>query len=198
MAAFGGGVPVFTGGNKRDRTPYGFLSPLDPLPFALTHRRCAAKRGLRGHDSGRRADLGTLLCPEFTFAWVAAHNSARPDGAGRRRSAAKSSASINRVPLEHQTPLWALAFRRATAGVASAGGFGGVKRGQGNHTVPLPPFVSAGRPRQSPAAGRRPCPACPSAAISRLRRQAAGTAEALSSADGKKYKGAFVEFINAL
>ena len=35
-------------------------------------------------------------------------------------------------------------------GVASEGGFGGVKRGQGNHTVPLPPFVSAGRPRQSP------------------------------------------------
>ena len=28
------------------------------------------------------------------------------------------------------------------------GGFGGVKRGQGNHTVPLPPFVSAARRRQ--------------------------------------------------
>ena len=31
------------------------------------------------------------------------------------------------------------------------GGFGGVKRGQGNHTVPLPPFVSAARRRQSPS-----------------------------------------------
>ena len=38
------------------------------------------------------------------------------------------------------------------------GGFGGVKRGQGNHTVPLPPFVSAGRPRQSPSPWARPAP----------------------------------------
>ena len=29
------------------------------------------------------------------------------------------------------------------------GGFGGVKRGQGNHTVPLSPFVSAARRRHS-------------------------------------------------
>ena len=35
------------------------------------------------------------------------HNSARPSGAGRRLSAAKGSASIKGVTLEHQTSLWA-------------------------------------------------------------------------------------------
>ena len=45
------------------------LPPLDsPKPsFALTHRRCAAKRGLRGLGSVRRAGFGRLLCPEFTL-----------------------------------------------------------------------------------------------------------------------------------
>ena len=35
------------------------------------------------------------------------------------------------------------------------GGFGGVKRGQGNHTVPLPPFAPAGGHRPSPPWIRR-------------------------------------------
>ena len=55
---------------KGDRTPSMVSCPLlTPQTFllALTHRRCAAKRGLREHDSGRRADFGTLLCPEFTL-----------------------------------------------------------------------------------------------------------------------------------
>ena len=46
-------------------------------------------------------------------------------------------------------------FRCTSPMCQRKGGFGGVKRGQGNHTVPLPPFVSAGRPRHPPAAGRR-------------------------------------------
>ena len=63
-------TPVLTGGKKGDRTPSMVSCPSDsPLPsFALTHRRCAAKRGLRGLGSVRRADFGTLLCPEFPFA----------------------------------------------------------------------------------------------------------------------------------
>ena len=48
------------------------MVPLPPLyspkpSFALTHRRCAAKRGLRGLGSVRRADFGTLSDPEFTL-----------------------------------------------------------------------------------------------------------------------------------
>ena len=85
------------------------LPPLDsPKPsFALTHRRCAAKRELRGLGSVRRADFGTLSGPEVSFAWFAAHNSARPSGAERQLSAAKGSASIKGCALEHQTSLWA-------------------------------------------------------------------------------------------
>ena len=64
------GEPVFTGGNKRGQghrmVPF---PPLDsPKPsFALTHRRCAAKRGLRGLGSVRRAALGTLSGPEVSL-----------------------------------------------------------------------------------------------------------------------------------
>ena len=60
------GLPAET---KGARTPNGFLAPLDApnLPFALTHRRCAAKRGTRGLGSGRRGDCGTHGRPEFTL-----------------------------------------------------------------------------------------------------------------------------------
>ena len=40
-------------------------------------------------------------------------------------------------------------FRCTSPMCQRKGGFGGVKRGQGNHTVPLPPFVSAARRRLS-------------------------------------------------
>ena len=63
-AAESRGLPAET---KGARTPNGFLAPLDApnLPFALTHRRCAAKRGTRGRGSGRRGDCGTHGRPEF-------------------------------------------------------------------------------------------------------------------------------------
>ena len=86
MAAFGGrGVPVFTGGEMPpsgggDAVPtagakgdVGHLRfPMSPLDTPLTFRwplseAFAAKRGLRGLGSVRRADFGTLLCPEFTL-----------------------------------------------------------------------------------------------------------------------------------
>ena len=65
------------------------------------------------------------------------------------------------------------------------GGFGGVKRGQGNHTVPLPPFVSAARRRHP----RPPKAATVHAHFERkprLQRRTAVSAEGIPSADGKK------------
>ena len=78
MAACGGrecrcspaGMPPSGGGDKRGQGHHMVpLPPLDsPKPsFALTHRRCAAKRGLRGLGSVRRADFGTLSSPEFSL-----------------------------------------------------------------------------------------------------------------------------------
>ena len=46
-------------------------------------------------------------------------------------------------------------FRRECFAERLEEGFGGVKRGKGNHTVPFSPFAPVGGRRQSPAAGRR-------------------------------------------
>ncbi len=62
-------------------TPLTFLGPLS--------KAFAAKRGLRGLGSGRLGAYGTLCRPEVTLRYLAAHNSARPDGAGRLFGAAK-------------------------------------------------------------------------------------------------------------
>ena len=65
-----GGGPVFTGGNKRGKghrmVPF---PPLDsPKPsFEPLSKAFAAKRGKRGLGSVRRADFGTLLCPEVSM-----------------------------------------------------------------------------------------------------------------------------------
>ena len=85
------------------------LPPLDsPKPsFALTHRRCAAKRGLRGLGSVRRAAFGRLLCPEFPLRDPPRITVRGHPVQGANTVAAKSSASIKDVLLEQQTPLWA-------------------------------------------------------------------------------------------
>ena len=125
---------------------------LTPLTFlcAATPFGRAAKRGVRGLGSVRRFAFGTLLGPE-----VSLRDWQRYQCAARRCRAFALSCEKLRF---HQA--FCLGAPNVTVGpslldarpkgVASKGGFGGVKRGQGNHTVPLPPFVSAGRPRQSP------------------------------------------------
>ena len=94
------------------------LPPLDsPKPsFALTHRRCAAKRGLRGLGSGRRFAFGTLSGPEFTL-----RKPQRCQCAARQCRA--RTPSLRKAPLRSRVYSWStkrpcgpLAFRRATEG----------------------------------------------------------------------------------
>ena len=112
-------MPVFTGGNKRGiRHRMVSYPPLDSpsSSFALTHRRCAAKRGLRGLGSVRRADFGTLLCPEFTLR-------SSPRITVRGQTVQGVRLVLRKAPLRSSVDPWStkrhcgpLAFRRATEG----------------------------------------------------------------------------------
>ena len=98
------------GGGKRGKghrmVPF---PPLDsPKPsFEPLSKAFAAKRGLRGLGSVRRAAFGTLLCPEFPLRKPPRITVRGQTVQGANAVAANRSASIKRVPLEHQTPLWA-------------------------------------------------------------------------------------------
>ena len=88
------------------------LPPLDsPKPsFALTHRRCAAKRGLRGLGSVRRAGFGRLLCPEFPLRYppriTVRGQTVQGGGVLLRKALLRSSA----VPWSTKRPCGPLAF----------------------------------------------------------------------------------------
>ena len=97
-------------GTRGDRTPNMVSCPLlTPLTFlcAATPFGCAAKRGLRGLGSMRRAGFGRLLCPEFPLRYPPRMIVRGHPVQGANAVAAKSSASIKGVLLEQQTPLWA-------------------------------------------------------------------------------------------
>ena len=74
------------------------LPPLDsPKPsFEPLSEAFAAKRGLRGLGSVRRADFGMLLCPEFTLRKPPRITVRGHSVQGVFTVAAKSSASIKR------------------------------------------------------------------------------------------------------
>ena len=119
------------------------LPPLDsPKPsFALTHRRCAAKRELRGLGSVRRADFGTLLCPEFPLRDL-------PRITVRGQTVQGGGVPLRKAPLPSRVYSWSnkrpcgpLAFRRATEGSRVQRKVRGVKRGQETILGVLSPFA---------------------------------------------------------
>ena len=116
-------------------TPQTFL-------FALTHRRCAAKRGLRGLGSVRRADIGTLLCPEFTLRDL-------PRITVRGQTVQGGSVPLRKAPLPSRMYPWStkrpcgpLAFRRATGGSRVRGKMWGCQEGDKKPGGCLGPLLS--------------------------------------------------------
>ena len=124
------GLPAET---KGDRTPSMVFCPLlTPQTFllALTHRRCAAKRGLRGLDSVRRADFETLSGPEFPLRDL-------PRITVRGHPVQGGRFPLRTAPLLSMVYSWStkrpcgpLAFRRATEGSRVLRKGWGVKRGR--------------------------------------------------------------------
>ena len=83
---------------------YPLLTPLTFL-CAATPFGCAAKRELRRLGSVRRFAYGTLLCPEVSLRNLPRITVRGHPVQGANTVAAKSSASIKGVLLEHQTSL---------------------------------------------------------------------------------------------
>ena len=127
------------------------LPPLDsPKPsFALTHRRCAAKRGLRGLGSVRRFAFGTLSVPEVSLRGL-------PRITVRGQTVQGGSVPLRKALLPSRVYPWStkrhcgpLAFRRATEGSRVQRKVRGVKRGQETIFGVLSPFAPVGGHRHS-------------------------------------------------
>ena len=127
------------------------LPPLDsPKPsFALTHRRCAAKRELRELGSVRRAAFGTLSGPEVSLRYP-------PRITVRGQTVQGGSVLLRKAPLRSMVYSWStkrpcgpLAFRRATEGSRVQRKVRGVKRGQETIFGVLSPFAPVGGHRHS-------------------------------------------------
>ena len=143
---------------KRGRDTRVSLPLLTPQPFLRTRLPSVARLNARAHR-GVWCSKSTPLIEAELFA----AESKRPAPSGRALSCAAPYArkiqgltasqnlpdARNRAPVTPVSPRDRRESRRK-------GGFGGIKRGQGNHTVPLPPFAppwirrfSAARRRQS-------------------------------------------------
>ena len=86
-----------------------------PLLTLLTflwpsHRRCSAKRGVRGLGSGRRFAYGWLSDPEVSLRSLPRITVRGHMVQDAHPVAANGSASIKREALEQQTHLWAPRF----------------------------------------------------------------------------------------
>ena len=160
--------------------------PMSPLDTPLTFRwplseAFAAKWGLRGLGSVRRAGFGKPHCPEFALRKpprITVRGQTVQGGSVPLRKAPLRSRG---VPWSRKRPCGPLTFRRATGGSRVQRKGQGSQEGTGNHTWCPVPFC--------------PCRWAPTSldrgdGQSNLQRCAAVSAEGLPSADGKEKEGA--------
>ena len=150
---------MFTGGDvgahRREQKGQGHqmvsLPLLTPRTFLWTRRPSVARLKTRGPQ-------GRVVLQGYTLDRSGAFRSGTPPpctgwprtvmrGALRKENSGPNSVpkSVRRTEPSPVSPVSPRDRRESRR----KGGFGGVKRGQGNHMVPLPPFVSAARRRHS-------------------------------------------------
>ena len=184
----GGGMPGSPGGDKRGRDTKVSLPLLTPQPFLRTRLPSVARQKARGPQmrlvlqgytlDGSGVFRSGTLPPCTVWPRTVMRGKPRKVNSGHN-SIPKSARRPEPSPRTPVSPRNRRASRRK-------GGFGGVKRGQGNHLVPLPPFAlrrGHGVPPPPVGGNAQPCHGeYPPAreGLSRLRRQAAGTAEPLT------------------
>ena len=139
---------------------------------------------MRGAHRGVRCSKSTPLIEAELFA--AERKRPAPDGralscaAPYARKIQGLTASQNLPDARNRAPV-SLVSPRDRRESRCKGGFGGVKRGQGNHTVPLPPFApAAGRRHFFPAVGT----ALPAGEHRHLRRQTAASSQNPAAGSG--------------
>ena len=135
--------------------PCPLLTPPNP-PLRRDALRLRGETGVRGLGSGRRADFGMLLCPEFTLRDL-------PRITVRSHPVQGDSVPLRKAPLRSRVAPWStkricrpLAFRRATEGSRVLRKGRGVKRGR-ETLVSLPLLSLPGDPG---IPGRRRRPLC--------------------------------------
>ena len=176
-------MPPPGGGGKRGRDTKVSLPLLTPRPFLRTRLPSVARLKARGPQM-------RLVLQGYTLDRSGAFRSGTPPpctgwprtvmrGALRKENSGPNSVpkSVRRTEPSPVSPVSPRDRRESRR----KGGFGGVKRGQGNHTVPLPPLVLAGEHRHS-----RPPQAATLHALRqgvfRLQRRTAVSAENFASA----------------
>ena len=174
-------------GTRGDRTPNMVSCPLlTPLTFlcAATPFGCAAKRGLRGLGSVRRAGFGRLLCPEFPLRYPP-RITVRGHPVQSVRFVLRKAPLRSRVcPWSTRRPCGPLVFRRATEGSRVRGKMWGCQEGDKKPGGCLGPLLSPPPDGGSPRRGHGvPSPPKAATAHAHFERKAASTGCAAVSAE---------------